>query len=129
MVAGTGRQLLLKAEEVLGKGEVRLGGRTGSDPDMELNRVKDQASHFGVLSYGGAGHLNSLLALSRGWSPGDIELRFSKNQSWRLECESVGLSSPRSERSHLLLSAGAQSLALLICGTALDGSPTRWTYF
>ena len=27
--------------------------------------MKEQASHFGVLSYGGAGHLNSLLALSR----------------------------------------------------------------
>jgi len=27
--------------------------------------VIEQASHFGVLSYGGAGHLNSLLALSR----------------------------------------------------------------
>jgi zeaxanthin glucosyltransferase len=27
--------------------------------------VKERASHFGVLSYGGAGHLNSLLVLSR----------------------------------------------------------------
>ena len=27
--------------------------------------MKEQASHFGILSYGGAGHLNSLLALSR----------------------------------------------------------------
>jgi zeaxanthin glucosyltransferase len=32
---------------------------------MELNSTREQVAHFGVLSYGGAGHLNSLLALSR----------------------------------------------------------------
>lgn len=32
---------------------------------MELNRMNERAIHFGVLSYGGVGHLNSLVSLSR----------------------------------------------------------------
>ena len=59
------KMLLRKAEAVLGKGEVRLGGRALRIPaDVELiMSAEGKKWHFGVLSFSGTGHLNPFIAL------------------------------------------------------------------
>jgi zeaxanthin glucosyltransferase len=67
--------------------------------------VKEQASHFGVLSYGGAGHLNSLLALSRRLVARGHRVTFfqrpeleARVRECGLEFSTIGTATPTAER-------------------------------
>jgi zeaxanthin glucosyltransferase len=71
--------------------------------------VREQPSHFGVLSYGGAGHLNSLLALSRRLAARGHRITFfqkpeleSRVRECGLEFSSIGTATAPSlaERHH-----------------------------
>ncbi len=101
------RNLLMKAEEVLGKGDVPLGGQADPHSNIEPAIMRDQKSHFGVLSFGGAGHLNSLLALSRRLVARGHRVTFfqrpeleARVRAYGIEFSAIGTARPLAKRSN-----------------------------
>ena len=69
--------------------------------------MEEQESHFGVLSYGGPGHLNSLLALSRRLVDRGHRVTFfqraeleARVREYGLEFSTIGAARPLAERRH-----------------------------